>query len=158
MRALLPVLILLAAVACKPRDPDAGGLLSDESTTDTKVQIARGGDWHVACRPTEADGDAAQYDLAVEGAVNAGDEAQELLVSVTKAQGGKAQSLVTKELGHGVVSDAGPLFVGFTSGVLTGDPSTVSGKPVYTGVLTLATDGTEGLKVTCTVARAASPA
>ncbi len=155
MLKLVCLLLACSAFACKTRDPDAGGLLSDDADdAATKVQIAKGGDWNVACTPAEAESTAASYDLAVEGAVNGGDEAQELLVSVAKSQGGKAEHVVTKELGHGAVSDTGPLFVGFTSGVLTADATTVSGKTAYVGVLTLTTDNTEGLKVSCSVSRA----
>ncbi len=155
MRKLVCLLLACSTFACKTRDPDAGGLLSDEpDAADAKVQIAKGGDWNVACSPVEAESTAASYDLAVEGAVNAGDEAQELLVTVAKSQGGKAENIVTKELGHGAVSETGPLFVGFTSGVLTADATTVSGKTTYVGVLTLAKDNTEGLKVSCSVSKA----
>lgn len=154
MRKFVCFLIACSAFACKTRDPDAGGLLSDDEDSDTKVQIAKGGEWDVACSPAEAEAAPATYEVSVEGAVNAGDEAQELLVSVTKSQNGKKEGVVSKELGHGAVSEAGPLFVGFTSGVLTGDATTSEGKTTYAGVLTLAKENTEGLKVNCSVSKA----
>lgn len=155
MRYYLLPLILLMAVACKPRDPDSGGLFAADAENDeVRVPIAKGGDWNVHCQSTETDSGLRSYEFRVEGAVNNGDEAQELLVSVSKTQDGKTQDLVVKNLGHGAVSEAGPLFVGFTSGVLTADAATVDGKVVYTGVLTLTPDHTEGLKVQCSVERA----
>jgi hypothetical protein len=146
-------LTLLVLGACKPRDPDAAGLL-DDPTPDTKVQIAKGGDWDIFCSPLEGAGAGLPtYLLEVEGAVNAGDEAQELLVTVKKSWSGRQDVLANKELGHGAVSAQGPLFVGFTSGVLTADPTPADGKTLHTGVLTLAGDQAEGLKVSCTATK-----
>lgn len=155
MRHFVLVLAATAVFACKPRDPDAGGLLSDEPAAEEeiKVEIAKGGDWIIACKPADADGGSWTYDLAIEGAVS-NDEAQSLLVSVSKSQNGKTQNLVTKELGHGAVSAAGPLFVGFASGVLTGDPGATEGNVAHNGVLTLVKDAAEGVKVVCRVAKA----
>jgi hypothetical protein len=157
MRHFGYVLLVLAAFGCKPRQWDEGGLLSDEPTAEEDVvRIAKGGDWDIACAPADASEGTlgvATYLLEVEGAVNAGDEAQELLVSVKKSYSGRQDVLVTKQLGHGAVSRQGPLFVGFTSGVLTGDPVEIAGKPVHAGVLTLAPGETEGLKVNCTVSK-----
>lgn len=156
MRLFALTMTILSLFACKPRDPEAGGLLSEDTPADDgKVHIAKGGDYHVECAPAEADLPLGSptYLLEVEGAANAGDEAQELLVTVKKSWSGRQDVVASKELGHGAVSEGGPLFVGFTSGVLTGDVSNGQKANAYTGILTLAGD-VEGLKVTCQVLRA----
>src|SRR5436305_96797 len=132
----------LAATACKPRNPDEGGLLSADEEQPTPVQatVAAGGEFHLTCQPADPDSDKSTYDLEVTGAVNEHDESQDVLVSVLKTKAGAKDVLADKVAGRGAVSVHGPVFVGFPLGVLTADPQADGKAGPHAGVLTLAND------------------
>jgi hypothetical protein len=145
---------MLLTAACKPRNPDEGGLLQsdDELTAPVQSEVKPGGDFHLSCQPADGDPDHATYTFEVTGAVSEQDESQDVLVTVAKSEsGGKPSVLGSKLEGHGAISVSGPVFVGFPLGVLTADPAP-RGQSAHPGVLTLAGDPkADGLKVSCLV-------
>jgi hypothetical protein len=156
MRVILSITVFLLLSGCKTRDPDAAGLLDDdtaptsepESTDDTP---APGGNWSLTCTPTELGTDTT-YTLAINGAVSA-DETQTIAVSASELRGGTSTVIADHQLGHGAVPPAGPVFIGFSGGLLTTDAPNAKG--VRPGVLTLARDqNAEGLKVSCQAVQA----
>ena len=153
MRHLVLVAALAAVFACKPRNPDEGGLLSDDAgKAPVQTSVAPGGQFHLHCQPADEAADATTYDVDVAGAVDEKDESQDVLVSVARTAHGATDVLADKLEGRGALSVQGPVFVGFPMGVLTADPQ-AGGKPgAHMGVLTLANDlSASGLKVSCAV-------
>ena len=148
--------VCLGALACKPRNINDAGLFSAGSASPV---VSRGGDWRVTCRPRT--GDDVSYALDVQGATSATDEGQELLVSVTRVSKGQSTVLASAESGHGALSAAGSIFIGFRSGVLTAAPAaeTATGETAtHAGVLTLAKDPDQaGVSVLCSVVQAKAP-
>lgn len=154
--------LLTLTLACKTRDPNAGGLLDDDETTPTLGLIdppaSGNGQWTVTCVEQDGgaeDGPAASYRFAVLGAVDERDETQAISVSVEKlggaAGGARARTLADSEPGRGALSIGGPLFLGFASGVLTAEPS---GDGRHIGVTTLQRDDeAQALSVTCVVVK-----
>lgn len=149
-----PVLLSLVAVlaSCKTRDPNQAGLLSAvEPSTDG---VAVGGVWVIDCQPIIAEKEpssTAEFHFFVQGAVAAGNEAQDLLVSLTWKHDGKAESIVEKAAGQGTVANGGDLFLSFGKGVLTGTPLAAgSMNATHAAVLTLSAEtGVNGLQVQC---------
>jgi hypothetical protein len=157
MRATLIISMLIAVAGCKTRDPDASGLLDDDSAATSEPDAdapAPGGDWTITCNPAEPDPDIKAYTLNVSGATTA-DEAQFVRVSLrlTHSEAAAGQDVVAdRVIGHGAIAENGPVFVGFPSGVLTADAPTNGG--LRAGVLTLVSGrNTAGLKVTCTAVK-----
>ncbi len=152
--ALLAVGFAASSSACKPRDPDAGGLLSSDEPAPASAEVAKGGDWLVSCQPAGDDVEATVYQIAVAGAVSESDESQDVLVSVEKSNKGQIQVVAENEAGHGALSPSGSVFVGFSSGVLTAELASGTARATHAGVLTLSKDqAASGLNVTCAVER-----
>ena len=156
---LTMVLALSTAFAgCKPRDPNQAGLLTSADPAGAKV--APGGLYDITCVSSDAqEATGLTFRMAVKGAVDAKDEGQDLLVSMTRTGAtGPAVMLADRVPAHGTASASGPLFVAFAEGVLTGEPlPTVTPTATHAGLLTLMRDPTvKGLKVQCQV-KAGSP-
>jgi len=157
MRLTTVLTVVLALAACKTRDPDRAGLLDEEDGevegTPTGLQLAdqpaTGGAWDIDCK-TASGGE--RFHVEVDGAVSATDEAQPLVVSITRFVGDEQHAVVTGDRGRGAASEGGPLFIGFQSGVLTAERGAGG---ALAGVLTLSRDQkARALDVTCTLAKA----
>ena len=147
--------VTLGALGCKPRNVNDAGLFS-AGTGAASPAVSGDGDWRVTCQPRA--GGEFSYVLDVRGATSATDEEQELVVSVTRASKGQSATLASAESGHGALSAAGPIFIGFLSGVLTAAPVTGQMTATHAGVLTLAKDpDLAGVPVLCSVAPTDAP-
>lgn len=146
--------------ACKARNPDAAGLLSegvpDEDSEDGAAAIIR-------CRPEDPSLSGETYLFTTDHAAAGADPvAMILTVEHMPAKGIKGQAgpqakgrqIVVKDaLAKGVVNPAGQLFFSFPGGVLTADAkagkTTVQGE-THTGVLTIDADSNaRALTVDC---------
>lgn len=149
----LLILVIFSGLACRTRDPDAEGLLDsepqlqkEEAAAIAEEGVANDGSWRVNCKPT--DGGEKTYVLFVQGATSALDETQPLRVSLSIERGNQRQTLSTDEMGRGAIDPKGALFVGFESGVLTGEAG--EKQATYQGVMTLSKDNdADALAVQC---------
>lgn len=150
---------ILLTNACKQRDPEAAGLLSDGTQSLTLAEPSAeapgaGGAFTITCHPVDAETAAKTYILDVRGAVSDSDETQSLTVSVTRkddASSAPATIVAPLESGRGVVRLKGSIFIGFAAGVLTADVAPGSAVGTHTGLLTLSNDqGANGMAVACT--------
>lgn len=155
LRSLFALIAVLAfASACKQRDPEAAGLVSEGTATQDLALSdtpAAAGAYTIKCRTDEPEVAQDLIIIAVRGAVSQTDEAQPLAVSVVRQRGNGAQSdkLADGEQGRGAVRPTGPLYVGFPSGVLTAE---YAAPGPHVGLLTLAADpAVNGLPVSCMV-------
>jgi hypothetical protein len=154
-RSVVAALLALSAVACKQRDPDAAGLLSDGTQTPTAENTAPAGDYTIGCRAQDPDLPQDVFTLVVHGAASATDETQALSVTVLRRYADAARGvaeLARAEAGRGAVRPKGPIFVGFQSGALTAEYTAAGALETHNGLLTLASDpAVNGLSVGCAV-------
>lgn len=166
MQRVLGWILVVAMVnlgACRTRDPDAEGLLDadpqlqkDEAAAIADEGIANDGNWRVTCKPADGSGDKA-YILLIHGATSARDETQPLRVSLAIERSNGLETLSRDEMGRGAIDPKGALFVGFESGVLTGEAGTQQAS--YQGVMTLSKDrDADALAVQCTAEKASEAA
>ena len=157
---LTALTVFSVTAACKERDPEAAGLLSDgtpaaAASEPGPADLPAGGAFTITCRPQDPELARDVFVLGVRGAVKADDEAQPVAVTVERRRANAAQQtdkLADGEPGRGAVRPKGAVFVGFVSGVLTAEYAGVAGNNTHTGLLTLAADpAVNGMPVGCTV-------
>ena len=163
MSPYLAVIVFVSSLsACKQRDPDAAGLLSNGTQVVDDVPAGAPSDgtpapgsFTVTCRPQDPQIQQDLFIVAVRGAVSPDDEAQPVVVSVERRRANAAQQadrLAADESGRGVVRPKGAVFIGFQSGVLTADYAGQASANTHTGLLTLAADpSVNGMPVGCRV-------
>ena len=159
MKHALMIALIVAVSGCKQRHPDDAGLLDADPNDETPTLVVPSGPrqqglWTINCAPEPLDSDversSVRYRFDVQGATDPTDEAQELVVSAYRLDGGSSV-LALSEIGRGTVSVEGPIFVGFASGVLTAE-KIADGS--FAGVTTLSKDAqASALAVGCRVVK-----
>ena len=150
---LLLFILTVSLGACKARQHDEDGLLSAEGDNANEESIALGGNYSLLCIPdnktsTEA---SESFLVTVKGAENPKDEAQPILVTIDVARSGQEDRLFTDVRGRGAIAKDRSIFLGFETGVLTAELSSVqAGSETFNGVISIASF-TDGAQVQCQV-------
>ena len=157
------LLCLGALPACKTRNADAPGLVTDGTgvdatavTTDAKSEPAQNfGDIApitITCRPLDGVTGQDSFIFHVRGGrAAAAPEPLTLTIERGKAAGAPAQVLNRDIDGRGIASKDGQLFLAFQGGALTADANAVgTSSATHSGVLTLDSDAdAQGVPVDC---------
>jgi hypothetical protein len=152
----IKIFIALLAVtlgACKARQHDEAGLLSSDTEKANEETLALGGNYSLLCIPdNKVSTDASEsFLVTVKGAENPKDESQPILVTIDVARSGQEDRLFTDVKGRGAIAKDRSIFLGFETGVLTAELSSVEPESeTFTGVISIASF-TDGAQVKCQV-------
>lgn len=158
MRFLVLFTIVLLAASCRTRNPEASEGLLDSSSDDAPSEpgaasekVLDGGRFLISCQESTQAKQSDRYEFLVNGANDPQQENQKLLVTVNIVPAGKAPVPYTVDApGKGAISAKTGVFLGFVKGALTAETPDLQAPGMFTGMLTLAGDGSpHSLPVSC---------